>query len=103
MIGEMLTTKSTITCPHGGRAVLTTTNTKVLSRGTPALVEADIHIVVGCPFTIGTKYSPCTRIEWKAGHSDTMADNTPVLSQQSMGKCINPEGAPQGIATIVSV
>lgn len=103
MKGEMLTTKSTIMCPHGGRAVLNTTNTKVISRGTPALVETDIHPVVGCPFTIGTKYSPCTRIEWQAGHSDTMAESTPVLSQQSIGKCINSEGAPQGIAIIVSI
>lgn len=103
MKGEMLTTKSTIMCPHGGQAILITTNAKVLSRGMPALIETDVHAVVGCPFTLGTKYSPCVRIEWKAGHSDTMAGNVPVLSQQSTGKCINSEGAPQGIATIESV
>jgi hypothetical protein len=102
MMGEMLTTNSTILCPHGGKAVLVTSNTKVFSRGAPVLLETDVHPVAGCPFTLGPKYSPCIRITWKAGQTDTLADGVPVLCVTSIGTCYNAEGAPQGIAVIVA-
>lgn len=98
----MLKTNSTIQCPHGGQAILFTSNTKVVRKQVPVLIETDIHPVAGCPFTVGPKYSPCVRIEWKAGHADTLVDGVPVLCQTSIGICYNAEGAPQGIAVIVN-
>jgi hypothetical protein len=100
--GSMLTTASQVMCTHGGQAVLTTSNTKITASGAPVLLESDVHPVVGCPFTVGTKYSPCVRIEWTAGASAVSVDGTKVLVQSSVGKCINGEGAPQGVATVVS-
>jgi hypothetical protein len=102
MQGEMLTIKSTIQCPHAGQAILSTSNTKVARNLALVLIETDIHPIVGCPFTVGTKYSPCVRIEWKAGHADSFVDGVPVLCQQSTGTCYSAEGAPQGIAVIVN-
>lgn len=89
-------------CTHGGRASLLTSNTKVLVDSMPALVESDVHPVVGCPFTIGTKYSPCLRIEWSAAAVKPQAGGVSILIKTSIGKCINAEGAPQGVATIVN-
>src|SRR5262249_32063252 len=66
MPGNLLTVASTVLCPHGGRALLLTSNTRVLGRDGLVLLESDIHTVVGCPFTVGSKYSPCVRIEWSA-------------------------------------
>ena len=63
MAGNTLTIASTILCPHGGSATLLTGNTLVFAGGASMLLESDVHPVVGCPFTIGTKYSPCIRIE----------------------------------------
>lgn len=103
MPGNILTTNSTIMCPHGGQAQLFTSNVKVNADGAPALLETDIHPVVGCPFTLpGPKPSPCIKIEWSAGASKVTVDGTPVLVQSSIGLCSSPEGAPQGTAIIVN-
>ena len=102
MPGNNLTVASQIQCPHAGQAVLFTLNTRVLAGAAPVLLESDVHPVVGCPFTVGTKYSPCIRIEWTAGASKVTVNGTPVLVQSSIGKCISPEGAPQGIAIVVN-
>ncbi len=102
MPGSLLTTASTIQCPHGGRAILTTSNTKGYAQSMPALLDTDVHIVAGCPFTIGSKPSPCVRIEWTAGASRASANGTAVLVESSLGKCHSPEGAMQGVAIIVN-
>lgn len=102
MPGEILTTASTIMCPHGGSVILSTANSKVLCDGMPALLESDVHQVAGCPFMMGTKYSPCIRVEWAAGASMVKVNGTPVLVKSSTGKCFSAENAMQGMATIVN-
>lgn len=96
-----LTTASTILCPHGGQAILLTANRSALA-GAPILLESDMHPVVGCPFTVGLKYSPCIRIEWTAAASRTSVQGTATLVQSSIGQCLNVEGAIQGIAIIAT-
>jgi hypothetical protein len=93
---------SQVQCAHGGFALLITKNTRVFVDGAPALLETDVHPVLGCPFTVGTKYSPCVRIEWSAGAQDVEVNGTPVLLKSSVGKCIGVEGATQGLAVIGS-
>ena len=103
MPGNMLTTASTVMCTHGGQAILTTSNQVVKAGGSPVLLESDIHTVAGCVFTLpGPKPSPCIRIEWSAGASQNMVNGVRILVLSSIGKCYSPEGAPQGVATIVN-
>ena len=102
MAGNVLTTASTVKCTHGGQVTLLTSNSKVLARGAPVLLETDVHPVVGCPFTVGPKYSPCVRIEWSAGSQQMSVGGTPVLTRSSVGKCYGAEGAVQGVATVVN-
>ena len=106
MPGFVLTTGSMVLCLHGGQAMLTTANTKVAVDGMPALLESDVHSVAGCPFQIpigtGTKPSPCIRIEWLAGAIQLQVNGVGVLLQSSVGMCYSPEGAPQGVASIVN-
>ena len=81
--------------------MLTTSNTKMKVEGSPALLESDIHSVAGCPFTLpGPKPSPCIRIEWTLGAIMCKVNDTAVLIQSSIGKCISAEGATQGVAII---
>jgi len=101
MAGSYLTTASTIMCPHGGQATLFTSNTAVKANGAPVLLETDMHLVAGCPFTVGPKYSPCVRIQWSAGTLQTTINGIPGLVKTSVGQCYNVEGAPQGVAIIV--
>ena len=106
MPGFILTATSTVLCMHGGQAILTTANTRLMIDNAPALLESDVHPVAGCPFQIpvgvGTKPSPCIRIEWSGGAGQLKVNGAGVLVQSSIGKCISPEGAPQGVATIAS-
>ena len=89
-------------CPHGGRAMLITTNTKLMAGGAPALTLTDVHMIVGCPFVIVLKPSPCLRIQWTTASTKLQVNGVPVLTQTSVGLCLSPEQAPQGPAVIVS-
>jgi hypothetical protein len=102
MSSPILTRASQIQCVHGAPAVLTTSNGVTKVQQAHALLESDVHVVTGCPFTIGTKPSPCVRIEWTAGASRVKVQGTKVLTRSSVGKCINAEGAVQGVAIIAS-
>jgi hypothetical protein len=102
MVDNALTTASTIMCAHGGQATLFTSNSRVFVQGVPALLETDVHLVVGCPFIVGSKYSPCVRIEWSTGTTQVAVNGTPVLTRSSIGKCFGAGGAIQGVATIVN-
>jgi hypothetical protein len=89
-------------CPHGGQAQLLTSNTDALIDGAPALLQTDIHPVVGCPFT-PVAYSPCTSIRWLTGSTQTKVRGVPVLLQISVGLCLSAAQAPQGTALVVQV
>jgi hypothetical protein len=97
----MLTSASTVICPHGGQALLLTTNTDALVQGAPVLLQTDVHAVVGCPFFAGPVYSPCVTIRWLSGATQTSIRGTPVLLRNSVGLCQNAAQAPQGTAVVV--
>jgi len=87
---------------HGGTAILITSNVKMMVDNAYALLESDVHAVVGCPFTVGVKYSPCVRIEWTSGAALAKSGGIKILVRSSIGKCIGAEGATQGIAIIAT-
>ena len=89
-------------CPHGGQAILVTTNTRLMVGGAPALTFADIHMIAGCPFVIVLKPSPCLRIQWVTSSTRVKVNGVPVLTQASVGLCLSPEQAPQGPAIIAN-
>jgi hypothetical protein len=98
----ILTTTSTVMCPHGGMAQLITTNTDALIDGAPALLQTDVHPIVGCTFT-PVAYSPCVAIRWVTAAMQTSVRSVPVLLQTSVGLCLNAAQAPQGTAIVVQV
>lgn len=99
----ILTTTSVILCPHGGIAQLFSTQVDLTVDGARALLLTDQHPVVGCPFTVGTKYQPCVLIRWLVGATLTMVRGVPVLLQNSVGLCFSAEQIPQGPPNVVSV
>ena len=96
----ILTTSSTVMCPHGGMAQLFTSNTEAVIDGAPALLLTDIHPIVGCPFAPVTPL-PCLTIQWVTGATQTCVHGIPVLLQTSVGLCLNAFQAPQGPAVVV--
>jgi hypothetical protein len=101
MPGGALTTLSSIQCPHGGRAVLITSNAHA-SAGAHMLLESDTHTVVGCSFYNGATYSPCVTIMWSAGASALSVGGAAVLVKSSVGQCKNGSGVVQGVAVVGS-
>lgn len=98
----LLTTASTVQCPHGGQAVLLTANTGAKVDGAPVLLLSDRHAIVGCTFAPSAP-SPCVLLRWQTGATQTQVGGTPVLLQSSVGICENAAGVPQGPAVIVQV
>ncbi|MGE0397128.1 MAG: hypothetical protein AB7T06_10445 [Kofleriaceae bacterium] len=100
-MSKLLTTASVVTCPHGGVARLATKNTTTKA-GARVLVETDVHDVIGCPFSTGSKYSPCRKITWSAGPRAVTIHGTKVLVASSVGTCKNSEKVVQGTARVMS-
>ena len=98
----ILTTTSTVLCPHGGMAQLFTSNTEAVLDGAPALLLTDVHPIVGCPFA-PVAPSPCISIRWLTGATQTAVRGVPVLLQTSIGLCLNVAQVPQGPAIVVQV
>jgi hypothetical protein len=103
MGAPICTTGSTIMCPHGGTVLLVTSNVVAKIQGMPALLETDIHPVIGCPFTVGPKYQPCVTVRWANPATQTKVGTAGVLLQSSIGTCYSAEQAPQGVAVISQV
>ncbi len=97
----MLTTTSTVMCPHFGQALLTTADTQALVDGAPVLLLTDRHAIVGCTFAPGGVPSPCVQIQWLTGATQATVQNVPVLLQTSVGLCLNALQLPQGPAVVV--
>ena len=98
----ILTTASTVMCPHGGQAQLVTTNTEALVDGAPVLLQTDVHPLVGCTFAPVVPM-PCVTIRWITAATQTAIHNVPVLLQTSVGLCLNAAQVPQGPAIVVQV
>ncbi len=96
----ILTIDNQVQCPHGGQAILVTTNSVLTVEGSPALLETDQPVIVGCPFTVGVVYSPCVLIEWTGAATMLSVNGAGVVLASSVGLCSNASGAPQGVAIV---
>lgn len=103
MPGPFLTLASTVMCPHGGQAVLTTANAKMMVAGSAVLLESDVHTVAGCAFQLpGPTPSPCVRIQWSGGAGSASVNGAAALVQSSVGQCCAATGAVQGVAIVTA-
>ena len=96
----VLTTASQAQCMHGGQVLLLTTDTALFAGGNPVLLESDVHMVVGCPFTVGVVYMPCVTVQWTGAATSLTVNGAGVLLATSIGACMNAAGAPQGVAIV---
>jgi len=103
MGSPILTTNSTLMCPHGGTVNLQTSNVDVKIQDAPALLVTDIPTVAGCPFMIGNTPSPCVTVRWSVGATQNKVHGTAVLLQNSVGLCYSAAQVPQGPPTISQV
>jgi len=97
----LLTTASTLLCPHGGTVTATPASTNVIA-GAPVLTESATCMIAGCAFVVGTVPSPCVTVQWVAPAARVSIGGTPALTAASVGLCIGATGAPQGPVQIAA-
>ena len=99
----ILTTMSTLTCPHGGQLALSTSNTVAVFDGAPALLVTDVHAIAGCAFAVGSKPQPCVTARWMSGAAQARAGGVALVLQNSVGLCFSAEQIPAGPPVVVQV
>jgi hypothetical protein len=99
----ILTTSSTVLCPHGGQLQLSTSNQELVIDGAPALLQTDVHPVTACPFVVVLKPQPCVIARWVSGATMATSHGIPLLLQNSVGVCFSTEQIPAGPPVVVAV
>jgi hypothetical protein len=101
MAGGMLTADATLTCPHGGKVVITPASPRAQGGGAPVATTADGFAIAGCTFTLpGPVPSPCVRVQWILPGQRVRRAGAQVLYADSTGLCLAATGLPQGKVTV---
>jgi len=104
MSGQLLTTQSTLMCPHGGTVSIVSSNTRVNADNAPLALSTDTFTVSGCPFQIpvgtGTVPHPCVTVQWVMPNLNSSVNGARTLSMGSAGICLAADQVPQGKVVI---
>ena len=95
----LITTASTLTCPHGG-AVTGTPGATHAKADAVVLRMTDTFSITGCTFSTAAGPSPCLTVQWMVGSGRIKHGGDFVLNESSVGLCIGP--APQGAVTVAA-
>lgn len=103
-MAALLTTASSLQCPHGGTVTIASANTAVQA-GAALALATDTFTIAGCPFQIpvgaGTVPHPCVKVQWTKPNLRTTVNGTPTLAEDSVGLCLAADQAPQGPVSVV--
>ena len=100
-MGKLLTTATTMLCPHGGSVSAISSNA-VANAGAAILRVDDTFLVSGCAFNISGAPHPCMTVEWQNPSQKTKAASGKALTTDSIGMCKAADQAAQGVASIVN-
>ena len=95
----LLTTSSSLMCPHGGTVTGTPGATRASSDST-LLRASDSFSIAGCTFNVGGSPQPCTTVQWIVTAQRVKHEGDFVLTESSVGLCIGP--APQGTVIVAA-
>jgi hypothetical protein len=98
MPGFLLHLGATVICMHGGQAIPTAPNPRVLVGGQPIVTQTTTYTVAGCPFNVGVTLVPCVTAQWVTAATRVRAGGVPVLLQDSQAIC-----APNGTGVNILV
>lgn len=94
MPGPLLHLGATVMCAHGGQAMPTSPNPRVLVSGQPIVTIASPYTVAGCtmpPPSAGN--GPCVTAQFVSSAVRVMSNGQPVLLMDSQSVCA-PTGTP---------
>lgn len=96
-MGALLTTASTLQCPHGGFVQVLSSNTRVKAGGDFLVRASDTFTIAGCAFsTPATGPHPCVRVQWVVTALRGKALGEALLTTDSVGLCLAADNVPQG-------
>ena len=102
-MAALLTTASSLQCPHGGTVSIVSANVRVQA-GAALALASDTFTIAGCPFQIpvgaGTVPHPCMTVQWTKPNVRTTVNGTPTLAQDSVGLCLAADQVPQGPVSV---
>lgn len=93
MPGPLLHVGATVLCAHGGSAMPTTPNPRVMVSGQPTATMAAPFSVAGCAFNVAGAPSPCVTAQWVVASTRALSDGQPLVLMDSQAVCA-PNGTP---------
>lgn len=99
MPGFLLHVGAAVQCAHGGQAMPTVPNPRVMVMGQPITLQPAPYTIAGCPFTTPAGIPlPCVTAQWVTAATRILSNGMPVLLLDSQAICI-PNGTPVMITT----
>lgn len=93
MPGPILHLGATVTCAHGGQAMPTAPQPRVLVSGQPVATQAAPWAVAGCGFVPPGGNGPCVTASFVTAATRVFAGGQPVVLMDSVSTC-TPTGTP---------
>jgi hypothetical protein len=87
MPGPILHLGATVLCSHGGQAVPTAPNPRVLVSGQPVATIAAPYAIAGCAFVPPGGNGPCVTGQWIVGALRVLAGGQPVAVMTGTSTC----------------
>jgi uncharacterized Zn-binding protein involved in type VI secretion len=93
MPGFIVHLGATVLCVHGGQAMPTSPNPRVLVSGQPVATQPAPYSIAGCPFNVSGAPSPCITGQWLTAATRVLVGGMPVILFDSQAIC-TPNGTP---------
>ncbi|HEY1880024.1 MAG TPA: hypothetical protein VGG68_08840 [Caulobacteraceae bacterium] len=100
-MGALLTSASTLMCPHGGTVAITPGQTQAQA-GAPIVRGTDTFTIAGCALSSATPPSPCVTVQWVQTATHVKSGGDLALNEASVGLCLAATQAPQGTVIIAA-
>jgi len=91
MAAPVVTTSSTLMCPHGGLVQIPPASSRVRASGAPVIPTTGQGLVTGC-----ASPNPCITVQFVSGTIRAMTDHKPLVTATSVGHCLAANGALNG-------
>lgn len=97
----VLTSASTMMCPHGGTVTATPGSTRGMA-GAPILRGSDTFLITGCAFILAGAPHPCVAVNWVQTGARVKHGGDLALNEASVGLCAAGDQTPQGAVLITA-
>ncbi|SEB38757.1 hypothetical protein [Terriglobus roseus] len=92
MPGPLVQVGATVLCSHGGQAMPTAPNPRVMLGGAPSCLIAAPWVVAGCPLA-PPPLLPCLTGQWVTGTTRVLSVGQPLVVATGQAVCV-PNGTP---------